>query len=264
MTDDYLRAARELNRLLNSPQVRQFQRDDAEVGAWDADIEQLRTQAQEAARSPQLRIFMESYTRLQQQLAEVRRTNAQSQDFPQPIDASTVRRAVEAALVAEQGATGAGQSAWSSSLQKVFAALQPPLDARFTPWQAAANLHLGSSASWEARGTATAPVSVPIETLDDLQQLAEAAEVSEDQIQALEDEISDIGLLNQFLDDAADQVVADNPSITRVQARRLIMACAYAAWVLGILGLTVFSEPVFAAVAAVLGADAGRDEDGPL
>jgi hypothetical protein len=254
VTDDYVRAAQTLRRILNSPQVREALGREAEVGARPAELEQVQAQVAEAASSPALRRFMENYTRLQQQLVEVRRTEQTEVCF-RSIDQSTIDRAVEVARVAEQAAADAGQSAWSRRIQKVVAALQPPLDARFSPWEPGVRLDLKHSAPAQTWDTTDAhPVFVPIETLEDLQQIADAADVPEEAIQQFEDEISDIAALDVLLDDAADQIVADHSSIARAQARRLVLVCAYVGWVLGILGITVLSDPVLVAVAAPLGA----------
>jgi hypothetical protein len=266
VTDDYVRAAQTLRRILDSPQVREALRSRAEVGQGGAELAQVRAQAAEAASSPALRRFMENYTRLQQELVEVRRAEDQTQASSRSIDQSTVDRAVEVARVADRAAVDAGQSAWSRSIQNVVAALQPPLDARFSPWEPGVRLylrHTAPSQTWEPE--AAPAVFVPIETFHDLEQLADTADVPEPAIHQFEDEISDIAALRVLLDDAADQVVADQPAITRAQARRLVMTCAYAAWVLGILGITVVSEPVRGAVAALLGAtgaDAGTVSGG--
>jgi hypothetical protein len=254
VTDDYVRAAQTLRRILSSPQVREALRNQADV-TRAAELEQVHAQVAEAASSPALRRFMEDYTRLHQQLAEVRRTEEQTQVSSRSIDQSTIDRAVEVARVADQAAADAGQSAWSRSIQKVVAALQPPLDARFSPWDPGVRRYLKHGAparTWEA-GDAR-PVFVPIATLEDLRQVADAADVPEAAIQQLEDELSGIAALDVLVDDAANQIVGDHPSFTGAQARRLVMVYAYVGWFLGILGIMVVSNPVLVAVAALPGA----------
>ncbi|WP_028638584.1 hypothetical protein [Nocardioides sp. URHA0032] len=262
MTEDYVHAAQTLRRILNSSQVREALGSEAGVAARPAELEQVQAQVAEAASSPALRRFMENYTRLQQQLVEVRRTEEQTGVFLRSIDQSTIDLAVEVARVADQAAADAGQSAWSRRIQKVVAALQPPLDARFSPWERGVRPKLKHSAPAQTWDTTDAqPAFVPIETLEDLQQIADAADVPEEAIQQFEAEISDIAALDVLLDDAADQIGADHPSITRAQARRLVLVCAYAGWVLSILGITVLSDPVLVAVAARLGATGADASD---
>jgi hypothetical protein len=265
VTDDYVRAAQTLRRILGSPQVREALRNQADVRERTAELDQVQAQAAQAASSPALRRFMESYTRLQQQLAEVRRTEEHAQVLHPSIDQSTIDRGVEVARVADRAAADAGQSTWSRTIQTVVAALQPPLDARFSPWEPGVRpdlRHSGSAPAWETKDAR--PVFVPMETLQDLQQIADAADVPEEAIHRFEREISDIAALDVLVESAADQIVAEHPSITRADARRLVMVCAYAGWVLGILGVTVLSSPVLAAVAAPLGetrAGAGTASD---
>jgi hypothetical protein len=262
VTEDYVRAAQTLRRILSSSQVREALGSEAGVGARPAELEQVQAQVAQAASSPALRRFMENYTRLQQQLVEVRRTEAQTGVFLRSIDQSTIDRAVEVARVADQAAADAGQSVWSRRIQKVVAALQPPLDARFSPWAPGVRQDMKHSApaqTWDTREAH--PVFVPIATLEDLQQIADATDVPEEAIQQFEAAISGIAALDVLLDDAADQIGADHASVTPAEARRLVLVCAYGAWVLGILGITVLSDPVLVAVAAPLGATGADASD---
>lgn len=166
-------------------------------------------------------------------------------------------------------------------VSRAAAALQPALDRHVKSdqsWITAVSRALeneqvlGVLQAWvrfaEIRANAGQPnasgQAVTDEVIEDLaayEQIANAPEVSDVDLDAFEAEISGVDELNALLDDAAHQYVTLHPFITQQQARRLVVTVTYVLWLGAVIGLTVAGTPLLAAVVAAvsaMGMDAPR------
>jgi hypothetical protein len=91
-----------------------------------------------------------------------------------------------------------------------------------------------------------------------LQDIAENVHLADSNLKSFAAELAEIPALEAILDEAAHGLVVEHPSLTREQAKRMVMVLAYVAWLATLLGLGLARGPIWSYILMPAGRDGHR------